>query len=307
MPMNSVFNADEFGLFCRCLPDKSLHLKNEKCIGGKHSKVRLAGMAAVNAKGERLSMFVIGESKSSRYFKGVKNIPCCYRAQPKRWMSAELFKEWVKEIDLKFSFQKRKIALIVDNCSAHPNMHKIDCVELIFLPPNTTSITQPMDQGVIRSLKAKYRSLAVKKQTATLIKENKMLKFSILTAMFMLTKAWNSIPDQAFINCFKKLGTSLEAVEKHVNDDNDLFCGLDVDKTVMENLRDDLELLKTKFDADFYLTVEELVDIDFDVCIANKSSDEDIIAEVSEHDAIETEEESDDECVGVSDNATKPI
>ncbi|XP_065653015.1 tigger transposable element-derived protein 4-like [Hydra vulgaris] len=202
-------------------------------------------------------------------FIGVKSIPCRYRAQPKSWMSAELFEEWVKEIDRKFSFQKRKIPLIVDNCSAHPNVQKLDWVELIFLPPNTTLITQPMDQGVNRSLKAKYRLLTVKKQIAALEKENKMLKFSILIAMFMLTKAWNSIPDQTFINCFKKSVISLEAVEQLVNDANDLFCDLDVDETVMEN-------------------------IDFDVCIANKSSDEDIIAEVSEHDAIEIEEESDD-------------
>ncbi|XP_065665542.1 tigger transposable element-derived protein 4-like [Hydra vulgaris] len=140
-------------------------------------------MDAGNVKGEKLSMFVFGKSKSPRCFK--------------------------------------------DNCSAHSNVQKLDWVELIFLPPNTTSITQLMDQGVIRSLKAKYRALAVKKQIAA-------------------------------------------------------------------------------FTANFNLTAKELVDIDFDICIANKSSDEDIIAEVSEHNAIETEEESDDECVGVSDNATKP-
>ncbi|XP_065651195.1 tigger transposable element-derived protein 4-like [Hydra vulgaris] len=113
---------------------------------------------------EKNSMFVIGKSKSPRCFKGVKNVPCRYRAQLKSWMLAELFEERVKEIDLKFSFQKRKIALIVDNCSPHPNVQKLEWVELIFLPPNTTSITQPMDQSVIRSLKAKYRSLAVKKR-----------------------------------------------------------------------------------------------------------------------------------------------
>ena len=62
--------------------------------------------------------------------------------------------------------------------------------------------------------------------------------------MFMLTKARNSIPDQTFINCFKKSEISLEAVERHVNDDNDPFCGLDVEETVMENLRDDLELMQ---------------------------------------------------------------
>ena len=29
------------------------------------------------------------------------------------------------------------------------------------------------------------------------------------------------------LNCFKKLGISLEAVEKHIIDNNDPFCGLD--------------------------------------------------------------------------------
>ena len=66
------------------------HFKNEKC---KHSKVRLTGMAADNVNGERLPMFVIGKSKTPRCFKGVKNVPCRYRAQPKSWISSELFEE----------------------------------------------------------------------------------------------------------------------------------------------------------------------------------------------------------------------
>ena len=53
-----------------------------------------------------------------------------------------------------------------------------------------------MDQGIIQSLKAKYRSFTVKKQIEALQNKKKILKFSILTAMFMLTKARNFIPDQ---------------------------------------------------------------------------------------------------------------
>ena len=55
-----IYNADEFGLFFQALPSKSLHLKDEKCIGGKFSKVRLTGLAAANANGEKLLMFIIG-------------------------------------------------------------------------------------------------------------------------------------------------------------------------------------------------------------------------------------------------------
>ena len=114
-------------------------------VGGKHSKVRLTGMDAGNVNGERLLMFVIGKSKTPRCFKGMKNVPCQYRAQPKNWISSELFEEWVKEIDGNFGDQKRKITLIIDNCPTHTDVPAFDWVELIFLPLNTMRITQPMD------------------------------------------------------------------------------------------------------------------------------------------------------------------
>ena len=44
-------------------------------------------------------------------------------------------------------------------------------VELIYLPPNTTSKLQAIDQGVIRSLKERYRTLVVKKIIAAIDKE----------------------------------------------------------------------------------------------------------------------------------------
>ena len=80
-PLENIFNADEFGLFYQCLPNQTLHSKGEKCSEGKHSKIRLTGLAAVNAYGERLPMFVIGKTNQPRCFKGVRNLPCPYRAQ----------------------------------------------------------------------------------------------------------------------------------------------------------------------------------------------------------------------------------
>ena len=56
-------------------------------------------------------------------------------------MDGDLFTARVKEIDRKFAAQDRKIALIVDNCSGHPIVDGLKAIELIFLPPNTTSKT----------------------------------------------------------------------------------------------------------------------------------------------------------------------
>ena len=253
-------------------------------------------MAAGNAKGERLPMFVIRKSKNPRCFKGVKRVPCRYQAQQKSWMSSELFEEWVKELDRNFDSKKRKIALIIDNCPAHPDVPALEWVELIFLPPNTTSVTQPIDQGVIRGLKAKYRSLAVKKQITALEKGSQLPTFSILTAMSMLTKAWSSIPNETFTNCFKKSGISEVSMERALNDDDDPLASLDVEEDVMEDLRNDLEVMKEKLNMNFELTAEELVDIDFEISVTGTESDADIIAEVTgrAYDA-DDEEDSDNE------------
>lgn len=46
-----IFNTDETGLFFKCLPDKALTFKDEKCHGGKHCKERLTVLLAVNMDG----------------------------------------------------------------------------------------------------------------------------------------------------------------------------------------------------------------------------------------------------------------
>ena len=133
--LENIFNADEFGLFYQCLPNQTLQLKVEKCSGGKHSKIRLTGLATGNAYGESLPMFVIRKANKPRCFKGVRNLPYRYRAQRKSWMTAELFEEWVRLLDRKFSAANRKI---IDNCTAHPHVEQLDSIELIFLAPITT-------------------------------------------------------------------------------------------------------------------------------------------------------------------------
>ena len=71
--LKDIFNTDEFGLFYQELPSKSMHFKNERCSGGKFSKVRFTGLAAANATGEKLPMFVIGKSAKPGCFENVKN------------------------------------------------------------------------------------------------------------------------------------------------------------------------------------------------------------------------------------------
>ncbi|GFS60049.1 tigger transposable element-derived protein 4 [Trichonephila clavipes] len=77
-----VYNADEFGLFFKLMPDKSFVFKNETCHGGKLSKERLTVLACTNATGtHKIKLVVIGKSRSPRCFKNVRSLPCDYLSQ----------------------------------------------------------------------------------------------------------------------------------------------------------------------------------------------------------------------------------
>jgi hypothetical protein len=57
--------------------------------------------------------------------------------------------------------QQNKFLLYVDNCSAHPSIDNLKSINLQFLPPNTTSKLQPMDQGImgLRPGRAKLKTI----------------------------------------------------------------------------------------------------------------------------------------------------
>ena len=127
-------------------------------------------------------------------------------------------------------------------------------------------------------------------------KGNQWPQFSILTTMSMLTKAWDSISDGTFTNCFKKSEISEKSMKmKTLNDEDDPFASLDVEEHLMESLKDDLQMMKKKLHENYGMTAEELVDIDFEIPVFGTSSDADIIAVVSGHVNIDEKEESDDE------------
>ena len=107
-----IYNADEFGLFYQALPDRSLPLKSEKCVGGKHSKIRLTGMTAANALGEKPPMFVIGKSAKPRCFSGVPNIPCRYRAHKKAGWIASFLRSGLKSWTASLKEKAEKLRLL---------------------------------------------------------------------------------------------------------------------------------------------------------------------------------------------------
>ena len=206
--LKDIFNADEFGLFYQCLPNKTYHFEGQKFSGGTNSKVRLTGVAAGSEIEEKRPMFVIDKSKTPR------------------WMDSQIFEEWVCKLDQTFRMEGRKIALIIDICPAHSSVSDLTIVQLVFLPPNTTSVLQPMDQGIIRSLKAHFQGTVVRRLCRALDKTKTLPKISILQAMKILVSLWKAVSAQTIVNSFRKAGITPEAQNASITDADDPFLVL---------------------------------------------------------------------------------
>ena len=85
--LDEIYDADEFvffvSFFFSIQPE---NLRFDACVGGKHTKIRLTGLATVNAMGNKLEMFVIGKSRNPCSFVGAKHLPCKYRNKKNAWI-----------------------------------------------------------------------------------------------------------------------------------------------------------------------------------------------------------------------------
>ncbi|XP_050313064.1 jerky protein homolog-like [Anthonomus grandis grandis] len=137
-------------------------------------------------------------------------------------MNSDLFKEW---FNLEFAPRVKKhlksvnlpikAVLVLDNAPTHPHDCDVDDIKLIYLPPYVTSLVQPMDQGVIESLKRQYRRKLVSEILQHSESEEKDLlevikKINIKDVIYMLATASQEMLSSTFIKSWRKLWPDVE-------------------------------------------------------------------------------------------------
>ena len=94
-----------------------------------------------------------------------KCLPVYWYSNAKGWITGKIFCEYFSSqlpSELKEYCEKEnlsfKILILLDNASAHPTSIQDlkENIKVVFLPANTTSIIQSMDQGVIATFKTYY-------------------------------------------------------------------------------------------------------------------------------------------------------
>jgi hypothetical protein len=264
---DDIYNADETGLYYRALPEHTLMFKNESAKGCKTSKDRLTVLCCASMSGSKENLLVIGKSKNPRCFKGVKQLPVAYCANSNAWMTSLVFNDWLQKWDMELN---RNIVLLVDNCTAHVLHVSLKHIKVIFLPANTTSLIQPCDQGIIRTLKAYYRRemrariLECLDDTHKMTANNLARKTDILQALHLLAMSWKNVSDKTIRNCFSHGGFSSKETE------------------LEESIAKPSDLTQEVFD--------EWMSIDDNIEVAAKLTESDICQIVSEADQESIEE-----------------
>lgn len=227
---NYVYNMDETGLFFKVLPNLS-YVKQEdvKTVRGTKlmkAKDRVTLYVTTNATGtDKVPLSLIGKSKNPRCFRN-KTLKLKYYNQAKAWSDSKVFKKWWEAFCLYIrSRTNRKCLLVMDNCGPH-GTELVDPdgqIEVIFLPPNVTSVYQPMDAGVIAMLKKNYRyrlllrmldifdervdrreAAKAAKMAAGTMGLNEGYAPHVFDVIEILYEVWNEIPASKIKKCWVK-------------------------------------------------------------------------------------------------------
>ncbi|GFT85633.1 tigger transposable element-derived protein 1 [Trichonephila clavipes] len=153
------------------MPNRTFLFRDEKrSLGFKAAKDRLTLLRSSNASGDfKLKTLLVYHSKNPRTMKGISKSTSSviWESNKKSWITMNIFQDWSTEYfcpPVKRYCEIKKLEsralLLIDNAPSHPTnlSDLISCipVKVVLLPPNTTALIQPMDQGIISNFKAYY-------------------------------------------------------------------------------------------------------------------------------------------------------
>ena len=138
----------------------------------------------------------------------MKQLPVTWYNNKTAWMNIFIFTDWLQQLDLMMQKQKRRILLFLDNAPVHPTDINLKNITLKFFPANTTAVTQPMDQGIIKTFKTYYRQQLVQHIIASVNHAYSAddVVITALDAICWIDIAWKSITEVTLQNTFRKVG-----------------------------------------------------------------------------------------------------
>jgi hypothetical protein len=94
-------------------------------------------------------------------------------------------------------------------------------IKLVFLPPNMIVGTQPLDSGIIRNFKVKYRKMLLEfllSHEDVIALADAIKKVNVGDAIDWVSQSWDQVTASTIKNCFRKVGLNEDVVEPEQDD-----------------------------------------------------------------------------------------
>ena len=156
-----IYNGDETALFYKSLPHRTYCFDGDKPAGSAKRKDRLTLLIITNMDGsDHRKLSVIGKSKTHQ--------------------TPSIHHQIMTKLNNEMRLSNHHIQYVYDDASTH-QVREYSHIKFLMLPPNATSIMQPLDQGIILSAKRRYTKKLAERYLACV--ENNKDANSLLKAL----------------------------------------------------------------------------------------------------------------------------
>jgi hypothetical protein len=248
-PDEDIYNMDEAALYWRMT--LSHGLSTQPRPGLKKDKARLSLNFATNATGsDRLPVWCIGKSKTPRALRNISvaTMGGYWRWNKKAWMNTTIMSEWLQAFYNHIG-TTRKVLLTMDNFSAHITAVEFtpppSNIRICWLPKNSTSRFQPLDQGIIQSFKSHYRRQWLSYMLECYNNDqDPQQTMNLHLAIRWILRSWNNcVSNTTIYNCFRKSTLIITPISLPITIDPPNITSLYTEVARAGNIRDAMSIM----------------------------------------------------------------
>lgn len=218
--LQNIYSMDETGLAWKSLPPKTLIQAATRTVYGKNMKKnRVTVGLCANAIGtHKLPPLFVHRCESPKALKHCwDHLPVIFKGQKNAWVDRNVFADWLEK-HFKPAVRSQqfetgthgKVLLLIDKSRAHTLSPQLqtedDNIELVYIPADTSSSLQPMEQGIKKNVKVSYRRrmlsriLDVPGGVAEFCAD-----YDVKDCIDLVNEAWTDVTAVDIYNSWKKL------------------------------------------------------------------------------------------------------
>ena len=146
----------------------------------------------------------------------VKDMAVYWYASKNAWMTGDIHHRIMTKFNTQMRVAGRHVLYVCDNASSH-QVREYSHDKFLMLPLNATSVVQPLDQGIIWSVKRRYKKKLAERYLVS-IENNKdantlFKQLDIVVATNRVANAWKETNSTIIQNCFHEVGFEHHAVD----------------------------------------------------------------------------------------------